>query len=58
MAFDKDEETGDDLSIILNKRTGDTIKMRRDRNVWVVDAYIDDDHEEHPTIDSVFSRPE
>ena len=58
VTFDQDEATGEDLSIILNKRTGDTIKMRRERNVWVVDAYVDEDFEDTPTIDSVFTGPE
>ena len=52
VTFDKDLETGRDISFILNKKTGDSIKMRRDRNVWVIDAYVTDDTEPG------FTRPE
>ena len=41
--FEKDDKTGLDTSHILNKRTGKTIKMRRERNVWTIDAYIDEE---------------
>ena len=51
VVFDKDEATGRDISFITNKATGASIKMRRDRNVWVIDAYISDDG------DSSFTRP-
>ena len=43
--FDKDMDSGKDISFIVNKKSGDSIKMRRDRNVWVIDAYITDDSE-------------
>ena len=43
MTFEKDMNTGRDLSYIVNKKTGQAIKMRRDRNVWVIDTYVGDD---------------
>ena len=41
--FDQDEETGVDLSFIVNKKTNESIRMRMDRNVWVIDAYVEND---------------
>ena len=32
------------------------MKMRRERNVWVIDAYVDNDQVANE--DSLFSRPE
>ena len=52
VVFDKDSESGRDISFVTNKSTGQSIKMRRDRNVWVIDAYIEEDAE------SGFTRPE
>ena len=52
VVFDKDERTGQDLSCIINKATGEEVKMRRDNNVWVIDAYVDEDEDE------LFVRPE
>ena len=52
VVFDKDEKTGQDLSCIINKATGEEVKMRRDNNVWVIDAYVDEDEDE------LFRRPE
>ena len=42
VTFDKDDKTGTDVSFILDKRTGMQTKMRRERNVWVVDAFVDE----------------
>ena len=42
----------EDISFMTNKTDGETIKMRRDRKVWVIDAYIEED------IDQGFTRPE
>ena len=58
VTYDKDMDTNIDLSTIYDKRTGETVKMRRDGNVWVVDAYVDMDENELGPIDSVFNRPE
>ena len=52
VVFDQDEDTGEDISFITNKKTGVSIKMRRDKQVWVVDAYVEED------ITSDFARPE
>ena len=43
--FDRDEKTKVDTSHILNKKTGKCIKMKRERNVWTIDAYIDEDED-------------
>ena len=40
--FDKDEKTGTDISFILDKRNGMQTKMRRERHVWVVDVFIEE----------------
>ena len=45
VVFDQDEDTIDDISFITNNTGGDTMKMRRDRNVWIIDAYIEEDIE-------------
>ena len=54
VVFDRDERTGEDTSFILNKKTGACIKMRRDRQVWVVDAYVEE--EVDPNTESSFAR--
>ncbi len=41
--FDKDLKTGVDLSMMINKATGEITRFRRDRNVWVMDAIIEDE---------------
>ena len=53
VTFDQDEATGVDCSFILHKPTGRSTRMKRERNVWVVDALIE---EEDPSLD--FARPE
>ena len=52
VVFDKDAKTGVDVSVIVNKITGEEVKMRRDNNVWVIDAYIEEGDDE------LFHRPE
>ena len=42
----RDLDSGEDVSFIANKTNGESVKMRRDRNVWVIDAYIDNDTEQ------------
>ena len=42
VTFDKDEATGVDTSFITHKESGTSLKMRRERNVWVIDAYVND----------------
>ena len=55
VTFDKDEKTGMDISFITHKETGTSIRMRRERNVWVIDAYVNDDSENECPL---FSRQE
>ena len=52
VVFDQDEETGEDISFIANKKSGVSIQMRKDKQVWVVDAYVEED------IAPDFARPE
>ena len=40
IVFDKDLATGKDLSVMVHKATGRTTRFRRDKNVWVLDAYV------------------
>ena len=40
VVFDQDEETGKDISHMFNKKTGKCVRFRRERNVWILDAYI------------------
>ena len=46
MIFDRDEVTGQDLSVIVNKKTGEEVHMRRENNVWLIDAFVEEDSEE------------
>ena len=41
--FDKDSKTGVDTSHILVKSSGKTIKIKRERNVWTIDAFIEEE---------------
>ena len=43
--FDQDEATGIDTSRIINKKSGEVIQLVRDRNVWTIDAYIEDEED-------------
>ena len=47
--FDQDEKTGADISMMVEKKTGEVTRFRRERNVWVVDAIVevDEDDEQH-----------
>ena len=49
VVFDQDLDIGEDISFITNKADGETSKMRRDRNVWAKDAYIEEDIEQGVT---------
>ena len=40
--FDKDLKTGKDMSLMQNKATGQISRFRRERNVWVIDAMVDE----------------
>ena len=55
--FDKDPKTGHDLSMMIHKATGRTSRFRRERNVWVLDAYVSDGNVINGTDgDQVFGR--
>ena len=56
VTFDQCERTGADISFIVDKTTGQATKMRRERKVWVVDAWMDEDS----AVSSLegFARPE
>ena len=41
VTFDKDLKTGRDISFMLNKKTNVTSRFRRERNIWILDAFID-----------------
>ena len=45
VTFDQDPKTGCDTSHILNKESGQIIKMNRSRNVWNIEAFIEEDIE-------------
>ena len=40
VTFDKDPKTGQHLSMIIKKKTNNASRFRRDRNVWVLDAFV------------------
>ena len=42
VVFDKDKDTDVDLSMMIHKETGQATRFRRDRQVWVLDAYCQD----------------
>ena len=43
VTFDQDEKTGVDASHIFNKKTGTTTKIKRERNIWTIEAFIDEE---------------
>ena len=54
--FDQDEKTGTDISFIIDKTTGVSTKMRRERNVWVVDAWINDEDDDEQADEGFIRR--
>ena len=44
VVFDKDDD-GNDISMITNKKTARQIIMVRARNVWSIEAFIDEEYE-------------
>ena len=54
VVYDKDDNTGEDLSYILNKKTKKVSKLRRDGNVWKLDAIV---ASEMVMTEPGFSRP-
>ena len=43
VVFDRDKTTGVDTSFMLHKPSGKTIKLRREKNVWVIDVTVTED---------------
>ena len=43
VVFDKDMDTGKDLSLMLNKGTKQVYRFRRDRNIWVLGVTVEED---------------
>ena len=43
VTFDQDEDTGHDISMMFHKATGVTSRFRRERNIWILDAIVDDE---------------
>ena len=41
--FERDDETGVDTSHILDKKSGRSIEMKRKRNMWTIDAFVDEE---------------
>ena len=39
--FDKELATWQDVSLMMHKPTGRTIRFRSERNIWVLDALIE-----------------
>ena len=50
VTFEEDDVTGLDMSYIVDKSSGECIKMHRERNVWTIDTFVNEDMD--------FSRPE
>ena len=46
VVFDRDDKTGLDISLIVNKKSGLYTKLRRERNVWVVDAWVEEEDDD------------
>ena len=53
--FGKHEKTGTDLSFATHKASGERIRLKREKNVWIIHAYIS---ERGPSNDEGFGRPE
>ena len=43
VVFDRCPDTGVDLSFITHKVTGESVRMRRERNVWTIDAFVNEE---------------
>ena len=54
VTYDTDESTGLDISLMLHKPSGRITKFRRERNIWILDAFT----QSEPVVNSVFTRPE
>ena len=49
VTYDTDDDTGQDISMMVHKPSGKVTRFRRERNIWILDAYAPSE--------SVFSRP-
>ena len=47
--FDQDEDTKQDLSMMVHKKSSRKSKFRRERNIWILDAFTQSE--------PVFTRP-
>ena len=50
VVFDQDDE-GNDISTITDKESGKQIKMIRERNVWSIEAFIDEEEPDEKRVD-------
>ena len=46
--FDKDIKTGVDMSMMINKETGEVTRFRRQRNIWILDAIVEVEDTQEP----------
>ena len=51
VVFEKDETNNVNCSFTVHKGTDESIPMRRDCNVWVIDAFVDE--EDGKSVDSL-----
>ena len=54
--FDKNLENGQDMSYMTHKATNVTSRLRRERNVWVLDAYVNVSNEGYNNGEQDFHR--
>ena len=50
--FDKDAESGEDLSHMFDKRTKAATRLRREKNIWKLDTFVEANDKDEP-----FHRP-
>ena len=50
VVFDQDDK-GNDISTITDKESGKQIKMIRERNVWSIEAFIDEEEPDEKRVD-------
>ena len=48
IVFDKELATGRDISFMQHKATKQTARFRRERNVWILDAVVEDEDQDSP----------
>ena len=54
--FDKNLDNGQDMSYMTHKATNVTSRLRRERNVWVLDAYVNVSNEGYNNGEQDFHR--